>query len=470
MNANALTLTLHTDRAIGAEPHAGIATPVPLPVPHRVSAFDIIAAQPWAILPAVLETIGAIARRENDSVEALEARLGRPLNNTRTVTVRDGVALIPITGPIFRYANVFSEVSSAVSLDVLAQDFTRAIDDPAVKSIVLNLDTPGGQVNGIAEFASMVKRSTKPVVAYVGGSAASAGYWIAAAANEIVIAKTGEVGSIGAVVSIDTRGKRDGVIEIVSSQSPNKRPDVTSDTGRAQIQARIDSCAQAFIDDVAAYRGVTVEAVLDKYGQGDMRMGREAVSNGMADRVSTLEEVIAGLIKTHSKGASNMAAENEQHVVTLEYLATHHPDLVAALQGAGATAERARIFDVQAQSMPGHEALVAELMTDGVTSGPQAAVRILAAERQINATRADDFRADAAAVVVSFAPATSAGEDAASGAPAAAADTNMPVETRCKQAWESDAKLHDEFTSLAAYTAYTKAAESGQARLHKSNH
>lgn len=460
MDANALSLIISTSPA----------QPAPMLIdvpPHRVSAFDLVASQPWAILPSMLETIGAIARRENDSVEALEARLGRPLQNTRSVKMRDGVATIPITGPVFRYANLFSEISGAVSLDVLATDLTRAIDDPSVKSIVLVLDSPGGQANGISEFAAMVRASTKPVVAYVDGSAASAAYWIASAADEIFISKTGEVGSIGAVVSIDTRGKKDGVMEIVSSQSPNKRPDVSTDAGRALIQARIDQFAQVFIEDVAAYRRVSVDHVLGHYGQGDMRMGAEAVRLGMADRVSTLEEVIAGLTGTKPKGNGimNTEAQTQAPVITREYLAANHADLIAALQGEGATAERTRMLDVQAQSMPGHEALIATLMADGVTSGPQAAVQILAAEKALGAQRIKDFKADGLKPVA-FAPASTAAEDAASGNPSAIVDASLPVETRCKNAWEADSALHAEFTSLAAYTAYTKASESGLARLH----
>lgn len=458
MDANALSLTISTTPA-AAPVLADIA-------PHRVSAFDMVASQPWAILPSMLETIGAIARRENDSVESLEARLGRPLQNTRAVTMRDGVALIPITGPIFRYANLFSEISGAVSLDVLATDLTRAIDDPSVKSIVLVLDSPGGQANGISEFAAMIRASTKDVFAYVDGSAASAAYWIASAAKEIYISKTGEVGSIGAVVSIDTRGKREGVIEIVSSQSPNKRPDVATDAGRALIQARIDSFAQVFIEDVAAYRDISVEDVLSNYGQGDMRMGAEAVRLKMAERIATLEEVIAGLTGANSKGAKLiMSTENTAPVITREYLAANHADLIAALQSEGATAERNRMLEVQAQSMPGHEALIATLMADGVTNGPQAAMQILAAEKTLREQRIKDFRADGLKPVA-FAPPSTAAEDAAAGKPAETVDTNVPVETRCKAAWEADAALHKEFTSLAAYTAFTKASEAGQARLH----
>lgn len=261
--------------------------------PRRASAFDLLAGQPWAMLPSMLDTMMAISQRENEQVEVLEARLGKPLQNAQSVSVRDGVAIVPVVGPIFRFANIFSRVSGATSLDVLATDFTQALDDPAVKAIVLNLNTPGGMASGISEFATMVRRAGKPVVAFV-ERAASGGYWIASAAHQVVVGRTGEAGSVGAVVSLDTR-KPDGMVEIVSSQSPRKRPDVATDEGRAQIQAHVDRWAQAFIEDVATGRKVTTDTVLARFGQGDMLMGRYAVAAGMADRVATLEEVIADL-------------------------------------------------------------------------------------------------------------------------------------------------------------------------------
>lgn len=273
-----------------------------------MSAIDLVAQQPWAIQAEALETIIRISRREGDSPEAVAAKLGRPLQNTQITTIRDDVAVVPITGPIFRYANLFTEISGATSLEILARDFNAAIADPAVKSIALVIDSPGGQVSGIAEMAHMIHTARKPVVAYVDGTAASAAYWLAAAAATIVVSKTALLGSIGAVLGVNTRA-RDGIVEIVSSQSPRKRPDVQTSEGRAQLQAQIDALAQVFIEDVADYRGVGVETVLADFGQGDIRMGVEAVAAGMADRVSTLEDVIAGLAGKVETGESVMVRQ-----------------------------------------------------------------------------------------------------------------------------------------------------------------
>ena len=444
-------LTLHFSP--GASPH-----PAEPPL-HRASAFDLVASTPWAILPSMLETISAIARRENDPLEAVEARLGRPLQNTRAVSLRGDVAVVPVTGPIFRYANLFTAVSGGTSLDVLATDFAAALDNPAVTSIVLNIDSPGGQAAGIAEFAQMVRAATKPVVAYVDGQAASAAYWIAAAADRIVMSKTAEVGSIGAVVSIDmARSKAGGVIEIVSSQSPKKRPDVATDEGRAQIQTRIDALAQVFVEDVAAYRGVPLASVLQEFGQGDMRIAAAAVALGMADSISTLELVIAGLTGT----PSTTRPGGPPMTLTRESLAQDHPALVAALldegRAQGAQAERERIQAVEAQTMPGHEALITALKWDGQTSGAEAAVQVLAAERASLSTRAAAFVADAPPMVPhAAAPAL--------GAEGPAADAGLPVEERCAARWERDEKVRSDFLSLDNYTAFERARAAGSVRI-----
>lgn len=442
----------------GASPHPAE------PTPHRASAFDLVASTPWAILPSMLETISAIARRENDPLEAVEARLGRPLQNTRAVSLRGDVAVVPVTGPIFRYANLFTAVSGGTSLDVLATDFASALDNPAVASIVLNVDSPGGQAAGIAEFAQMVRAANKPVVAYVDGQAASAAYWIAAAADRIVMSKTAEVGSIGAVVSIDTaRSKPGSVVEIVSSQSPRKRPDVATDAGRAQIQTRIDALAQVFVEDVAAYRGVPLDTVLQQFGQGDMRIAAAAVATGMADSISTLEDVLAGLAGAN-QGDRHMGVQATADIpptVTLDTLAQDHPALVAELRAQGAQAERDRVLAVQAQALPGHEALIARLAADGITTGPEAAVAVLAAERALGANRAQALN-DEAPTPVPFAAAPTPGDEAA-------AIASLPVEERCAAQWASDSALHEEFSSLEAYVAYSRSVESGRARILAKN-
>ncbi|MEE4465088.1 S49 family peptidase, partial [Azotobacter chroococcum] len=174
-------------------------------------AFELAASRPWLMLPDALDTLMAIADRQGDP-EALEARLGKPLDNTRAVSLRDGVAVIPVTGPIMRYANLFTRISGATSTQELATDLQAALDDPKVRAIVLNVDSPGGEATGINELADMIHaaRGRKPIKAYVGGTGASAAYWIASAADEVVVDDTALLGSIGVVVEVAIRKEADG--------------------------------------------------------------------------------------------------------------------------------------------------------------------------------------------------------------------------------------------------------------------
>lgn len=263
-------------------------------------AFDVVCTMPWAIEANTLRTILEIANRENLDIAAVEAQLGRPLDHAHTVTVRDGVATIPVDGPIFRRADFFTQVSGATSIETLATDLHTALDDPAVRAILLAVDSPGGAINGVGEFAAMVygARGRKPITAYVSHQGASAAYWIASAADEVVVAPTALVGSIGVIAAVPDPSKtkaRD--IEFVSSQSPKKRPDPTTQSGSAQLQATVDDLADLFIADVATYRGVSTDTVLADFGGGAQLIGQKAVDAGLADRVGTYEGTLAGLQK-----------------------------------------------------------------------------------------------------------------------------------------------------------------------------
>lgn len=266
-----------------------------------MKAADWVLSQPWAITEEMLGTILAIAERRAESPEALEARLGRPLDNTRSVSVRDGVAIIPVMGPIARYADFFTEISGATAIDDLAKDFRTAMDDRSVKAVVLNMDSPGGTVAGVAEFAGHVAaaRGQKPIVCYVGSRAQSAGYWIASAADQIVVDPTSQLGSIGVVMGMRRKMGNENTIEFVSSQSPYKRTDPTTEVGKAQVQTTTDDLADVFVDAVACNRKVSRDRVLADFGQGGSLVGAKAVAAGLADGVGSLEGVIASL----SKGA-----------------------------------------------------------------------------------------------------------------------------------------------------------------------
>ena len=266
-----------------------------------LDAYQLASSRLWLLEPMWLETILQIAAREND-IHALQTKLGKPLDHTHTVRMIDGVAVVPVTGPIFRYANLFTAISGATSTQVLATDIRAAIDNPYVRGVVLDIDSPGGEATGINELAAMIRQASaiKPVVAYAGGAMASAAYWLGSAASEVVADATAIVGSIGVVATYLDTTKRDEKsdvrrVEIVSSVSPDKRVDPNSDDGRAKLQATVDALADVFVNAVAKFRAVKPEVVRTDFGRGGVMVGAAAKAAGMVDRIGSLDSVIAEL-------------------------------------------------------------------------------------------------------------------------------------------------------------------------------
>ncbi len=267
----------------------------------------------WAIRPESLQQILEIAGREHrPDWEAVEARRARMLDGSQSVTMRSSVAVIDVTGPIFRYADMFTEMSGATSVSSLARDFNTALEDPKVSAILLNIDSPGGEVAGIHEFAQMVYagRAAKPIVAYVDGMAASAAYWIASATDHIVIDATAMLGSIGVVATVpnpDVKSAKE--IQFVSSQSPRKRPNPNTEAGRDQLQQMVDDLAAVFIATVARNRSVSAETVVTEFGQGAMFVGTNAIDAGLADRLGSFESIVAELARGEFKPKTRASAQ-----------------------------------------------------------------------------------------------------------------------------------------------------------------
>jgi signal peptide peptidase SppA len=367
---------------------------------------EYILAHQWAILPESLEQIVAISEREHEyagNLEALEQKMGRPLDNTHEAVIRDGVAVISAAGPMMRYGNIFARISGATSYDILAQDIRSALDNPAVKAILLNIDSPGGEVNGASELASQVRaaREIKPVYAYIGGTGASAGYWLASAADKIFASDTAIIGSIGVQMAFTVRGESPNSksYRFVSSQSQLKNASPETEVGAKEIQRVVDSLAQVFVQAVADNRGVSLDKVLADFGQGAVFVGSDALNRGMIDGISTFEGVLQQLAQGPSaSGTSVRMIAMDIKTMTSAQLAEARPDLVAqieegakakaeaefepkisAAKSEGAKAERERVAGIEALAVPGHEALIASLKADENMTASQASMKIIAA-------------------------------------------------------------------------------------------
>jgi len=348
-----------------------------------MSLFDLACSQRWAMRETELRDLFAIISRESldpdlarqirddrqARMDALAARSGGKLDGTRGVQLRDGVAILDVVGPIVRRADMFSEISGASSVQTLAHDFQTALASPQVDAVLLMVDSPGGEVTGIHEFAQMLmdaRSNAKPIWAYIEGNGASAAYWIASAAEQIVAAETADVGWIGVVMAMrdPTKAKSD-TIEFVSSQTPKKRPDVTTEAGRAQLQTMVDDTADVFVASVAAGRNVSTETVLTSFGGGGGLIGKASVAAGMADRLGTFESTLADIRQAaiKRKQQPRMAAAQEDI-----RMADSKPGFWAWISGKGAPDEGDQPPTIEPRALAPNEALASADLMAGSTA------------------------------------------------------------------------------------------------------
>lgn len=296
-------------------------------------AFEFLATKQWALEGDFLERMVSVALREGfEPIGALEAKNGRKLS--QITEVRNGVAIIHVNGVISRYANLFHAVCGGVSTEVLAKEFTSAVNESSIKAVILNIDSPGGEANGIHELGEMIHsaRSKKPIHAYVGGNGCSAAYWIATSCDRVTLDATALVGSIGTVVSFIKRPDSEGTkrFEFVSSQSPNKRLDPESEQGQTAIQKQLDAMADVFISRVARNMNVTKDKVKNDFGQGGVLIGQDAIDAGMAHELGSLESLIASLSSGKHTPSTKSAqpSSSQQHATHWLALADNTPESV----------------------------------------------------------------------------------------------------------------------------------------------
>ncbi len=202
-------------------------------------------------------------------------------------TIRDGVGIVPILGPIFNKPNFLTEFIGIGTVYSRIREAIKSLaDDDKAKSLLLDIDSPGGTVAGAHETSVFIKdiNSQKTINGYVSGLGASAAYWLMSGCNDLCIEATARVGSIGVVASF-WNPDCDDTIEIVNTASPDKRPDITKDAGKKVVIKELDALADVFIADVATNRGVSVEDVTSKFGKGGCLVGKDAVKAGMVDSI-----------------------------------------------------------------------------------------------------------------------------------------------------------------------------------------
>jgi len=480
--------------------------------------LDLITA-PWAIAPDKLREIQAIytthLRGEKVDIQAIEARLGRPLANEQQdyEIKQGGIAVLTLDGVMAPKANLFMRISGGVSTHMANLQVESAIADPRVNGLVIAIDSPGGSVFGTPELGATIRELSKikPIVTVSEATLASAAYWVGSAANAIYISgPTVQVGSIGVVASHTYDPKAAGTTTEITA---GKYKRIASNTGPLSadgleyLQGQVDHLYSVFVDAVAANRGTTADLVLANMADGRVFIGQQAIDRGLVDGFATVDAIVEQMAANPAKftrrrkaifdlggnpspdadpagvQTSALPAEpvsltqpnqtTQRTTMDRATLEAQHPSLFAQLKNeftaigaaAGAVAERERIQAVESATIPGHEALIATLKFDGKTTGGDAALAVNQAERKIRVAQGAAANTDAPNPVAQNPAPTVEATAAAKVTAEQQRIAALPVEERCKAQWEASADIRGEFVSLQDYTALVKAEEAGRVKV-----
>jgi len=211
-----------------------------------------------------------------------------------------GVAIIPVVGSLINRGAFTGTSSGLKSYEGLAVQINAAVSDPRVGSILLDIDSPGGEATGMFAVAETIRaaRQQKPVIALVDDMAASAAYGIASAATEIVASPTSIVGSIGVVMlhvdqseEMRMKGRKATLIFAGAKKVDGNPLGPLSESIRADMQADVNTFYERFVEAVAAGRPMlSIDAI--KATEADTYIGTQGKKMGLVDRIGTFNETL----------------------------------------------------------------------------------------------------------------------------------------------------------------------------------
>ena len=430
----------------------------------------------------------------------------RPSRDQPYTTTEGGTAIISVFGTLVHRAGWLDGLSGLQSYTELADNIAHATRNAAVKGILLEIDSHGGAVSGLYELASQIlaTRAVKPIRAIANENAYSAAYAIACATQHVTAPRSAGLGSIGVIALHVDQSKFDAAIGVKytaiyagTHKNDFSQHEPLNDSARDRAQSIIDDAYAQFVNHVAEARELKPEAV--RATEAQVYTAQEAVGIGLADAIAGLDETVEQLESTYqtvvsfnttrasartNTGAIIMKANDQilLSALSISMIMEHRPDLHAAIveeaikdlikpdahaaaiataKTEGGSAERERIQAVEAVLLPGHEALITTLKYDGKTTGPEAAVQVLNAEKAKTRTALSQQEQDAAALAGVSTTVTQAGDQGQNNH-----QQKGFTEEGCKADWEANkGGCQQEFSSFENYRAYMKNNAEGRIRV-----
>ena len=231
-----------------------------------------------------------------------------------------------------------------------------AEQDDNISDMTLAIDSPGGHFDGLFDVLGAIRAAKKPVHAQISSLGASAAFAIATEADTIAADnKATRVGSVGVAATFRIS---ENEVTITSTDAPKKRPDVTTDEGKADVRQELDAMHEIFADAIAAGRSAatgekfTTARVNKDFGRGATLLAGEALKQGMIDNISSegsasaigaTSPTVASVQPNKIQAQLKTTKKTEVKVMDLVTLKAEHPAVFAAAKAEGVTAERDRV-------------------------------------------------------------------------------------------------------------------------------
>jgi signal peptide peptidase SppA len=278
---------------------------------HQLLVAEYLAT-PWALMPERLSAVTAVIARWSGDARASDEMMHSVAADRNARDARrqaslsnsgGGIAVLPLYGIVTQRGNMVDDVSGpgTASTQQFSNILRAALQDETVSQILIDIDSPGGSVYGVAELADEIvsARAQKPVVAIANSLAASAAYWIGCSASEFYVTPGGEVGSIGVwqahqdySKAMDEAGVKTTLISAGKFKVEGNPYAPLDEEAQGFMQSRVDDYYAAFTKAVAKGRGVPISQVRDGMGQGRVLGADAALASSMVDGIATFEDVV----------------------------------------------------------------------------------------------------------------------------------------------------------------------------------
>lgn len=379
-----------------------------------LSFSEFTKGEKWGILPEAFEEMFSRlnAAGAADGIQAAAAQFGNQQRND-LYSIDNGVAVIPITGPIMKRDSFLSFFFGGTSYAYIRAAVRTAIEDSAVEAIVLRIDSPGGVVNGVEETGDVIfnARGIKPIISFNDGQMMSAAYWIGSAADKIISNKTAGAGSIGVLMVHadwsrwnEQQGIKYTYLTAGKYKALGNPDEPLSETAKEVFQGELNYLYSIFVGTVARNRDVEEDQVLSKMADGKVFIGQQSMDAGLVDEISDLKTAVeaaremAGAASRQSRRRTIMKIEN------VEQLRTEYPELVKQIEDnarAGvdlktvetqaAAAENSRIVGLAKIQFGEEEGeKFANVVKSGVSVEQLKAVTAINGKREVAAQKSDE--------------------------------------------------------------------------------